>query len=560
MVRTDVNTHRVVRTPGVAAPVRIRKAIGERSGASGSGSTPRVPYNAAVDLLDSNLGAGRADRIAYIDERGSYTYAGLQRQVNQFANVLKRLGLEREDRIVLSLLDTVDFPACFLGAIKAGFVPVPLNTLLRPADYAQILLDCCPKAVIVSDILFPAILEGAEVAEWKGQIVVSGKPARHFLSLDQLRDVAATDAIAAPTSRDDVCFCLYSSGTTGKPKGVIHLHKSLAATARNYAQGVLGIRETDIVFSAAKLFFAYGLGNALTFPLSVGATAILSSHRATPDIVTAVLNTYKPTIFCGVPTLFGSLLSHRDLPDASRSCLRISVSAGEALPESIGQEWRARTRTDILDGIGSTEMLHIFISNRPDSIRYGTTGVPVPHYRARLIDDSGADLTASEVMGDLFVSGPSAAAGYWNNPERTRETFQGEWVRTGDRFYKTEDGSYVFCGRTDEMLKVGGNWVSPIEVESAILKHGKVCECAVVGAVDEHGLVKPKAFVVLKSGVTPEVRLDDEIKNFVKQQLAPYKYPRWIEFVDELPKTATGKLRRSLLRQNVNDGRETRDA
>jgi benzoate-CoA ligase family protein len=379
-----------------------------------------------------------------------------------------------------------------------------------------------------------------------------------------------------PTCADDVAFWLYSSGSTGQPKGAMHLHGSLAATADTYARSVLGITTDDTVFSAAKLFFAYGLGNSLTFPMSVGATTALLSERPTPAAVVRTLRRYHPTIFCGVPTLYAALLADEEhRPDGASPALRRCVSAGEALPRHIGEHWQLRTGVEILDGIGSTEMLHIFLSNRPGEVRYGTSGVPVPGYQVELRDDHGQRLAdrpdaargtespdgtegTEGVEGALWVSGPSAAMAYWNQRERSLATFHGPWTQTGDRYRRDADGTYVYCGRNDDMLKVGGIWVAPFEVESALIAHPLVLEAAVVGCADAEGLIKPKAFIVLQEALPPATEspaaarrvtsLVAELQAFVKERLAPYKYPRWIELVPELPKTATGKIQRFRLR------------
>ena len=507
-------------------------------------------YNCAADLLDRNL-AERGARVAIVDDGGSWTFAELARRVDACAGALLGLGLEAEHRVVLCLLDTVDFPTAFLGAIKAGIVPIPVNTLFPAADYAYILADSRAKAAIVSSELLATFLDAARQANWAGTIVVSDPrgtaPDPRFAALDVLVAAASPLQTAAPTRPDDPCFWLYSSGSTGKPKGTVHVQTSLVRTAELFAQGVLGLREDDVVYSAAKLFFAYGLGNALTFPLAVGATAVLHAGRATPDAVSRILRDAKPTIFCGVPTLFASLLVHPEFPSRERLALRLCTSAGEALPEEIGRAWTARTGVEIVDGIGSTEMLHIFVSNRPGAVRYGTTGTPVPGYAVRLVDETGAIAAPGEI-GELEVNGPTSAAYYWNAREKSRRTFLGEWTRTGDKFRQDEDGSFIHCGRADDMLKVGGIWVSPGEVESALIAHEHVLEAAVIGACDEQDLVKPKAFVILKPGVVPSDELADALKAHVKARLAPYKYPRWIAFVDELPKTATGKIRRHVLR------------
>jgi benzoate-CoA ligase len=508
-------------------------------------------YNATVDLLSRN--ERRLDKTAFIDEYRSIGYGELAARVERCAGAFAALDLQLEQRVVLCLLDTIDFPTAFLGAIRAGIVPIPVNTLFKPDDYAFILADSRAKAAVVSAELLPAFVEAAKLAQWRGTIVLSD-PGAHsddtrYPRFEALLDVAEPFTQATPTRPDDVCFWLYSSGSTGKPKGTVHLQTSLMGTAQLFAQGVLGIREDDVVYSAAKLFFAYGLGNALTFPLSVGATAILYSGRPTPDAVGAILRREQPSIFCGVPTLFGALLVHPELPGADEVALRVCTSAGEPLPEEIGRSWTARFGIDIVDGIGSTEMLHIFISNRPGAVKYGTTGTPVPGYRARIVDEAGQEVPSGE-LGELEVNGPTAAAFYWNNREKSRRTFAGEWTRTGDKYRQDEDGNYVYCGRVDDMLKVGGIWVSPAEVESALVAHELVLEAAVIGALDEQSLVKPKAYVVLKPGVDADDSLADVLKAHVKDRLAPYKYPRWIVFVDDLPKTATGKIRRHVLRAN----------
>ena len=504
---------------------------------------PRV-YNAAVDLVDRHIAEGRGARIAYIDDRGSYTYADLGERVNAAGSVLRDLGLQSEQRVLLAMLDTIDFPAMFLGAIKAGIVPVPLNTLLKPADYAHFIRDSRARAIVVSDALLPSVgpaLDGT-IDTIVATTPLGGDRGTHR-SLDALLAKAAHSLEPVPTTPDDVAFWLYSSGSTGTPKGAVHLHGHLMRTAALYAQGVLGIRPDDVVFSAAKLFFAYGLGNALTFPLSVGGCGVLLAERVTPAAVARVMAKHAPTIFCGVPTLFASLLADASFTVSPK--LRVSTSAGEGLPKHVGEAWKARFGSDILDGIGSTELLHIFLSNRPGAIRYGTTGTPVPGYELELRGDDGVPVGDGE-EGSLWVRGETACAGYWNQRERSLDTFQGRWARTGDRYVRDASGYYTYCGRSDDMLKVGGIWVLPFEVESALAAHPAILEAAVVGAPDPDGLIKPKAFVVLKPGATAT---DAELKAFVKERLAPFKYPRWIEMMTELPKTATGKVQRYKLRR-----------
>src|SRR5712671_4051244 len=464
-----------------------------------SGESP-TGYNAAADLIGRNLDAGRGAKTAFIDDRGHYSYAELAERVSRFANLVCRLGIHSEQRILLCLYDTIDFPTAFLGAIKAGAVPVAVNTQLPAAEFAFMAADSRARAVVVSAPLLPVMNAAlALLAGPRPALIVSGGDTPEYSLAALLAEMpAASDT--APTHPDEPCFWLYSSGSTGRPKGTVHIHSSLMQTAELYAVPVLGIDESDIVFSAAKLFFAYGLGNALTFPLAVGATSVLMAERPTPAAVSRVLRETKPTIFYGVPTLYGALLASQDLPPREALALRRCVSAGEALPEDIGKRWEARTGAEILDGIGSTEMLHIFLSNRPGAVRYGTTGQPVPGYAIRLVDEAGAPVKPGEI-GELQVCGPTSAAFYWNNRERSRTTFLGEWTRSGDKYVESEDGYFTYCGRTDDMLKVGGIYVAPFEVEGALVSHEAVLEAAVIGVPDELGLTKAKAYIVVKSGV-----------------------------------------------------------
>ncbi|MDB6090685.1 MAG: benzoate-coa ligase [Gammaproteobacteria bacterium] len=504
-------------------------------------------YNAAYDLIERNLRAGRGEKLAYVDDHESCTYRELAQRVDRCAGALAALGLQPEQRVLLCLQDTIDFPTAFLGSIKAGVVPVAVNTLLTPADYEYMLHDSRACALIVSASLLPVFAEVIpKIPTLKHVIISRGARAGAHSFSDLLARAAGTfDPVA--TGRDDPCFWLYSSGSTGAPKGTIHVHASLIQTAELYGRPILGLCEHDVVFSAAKLFFAYGLGNALSFPLSVGATTILMAERPTSEAVFARLRKFRPTIFCGVPTLYSSLLASAQAPSPSEMSLRACISAGEALPRDIGERWARQFGVDILDGIGSTEMLHIFLSNRPGDVCYGTTGTAVPGYELRLVDDAGRSVPMGDI-GELQVAGPTAAMAYWNNREKSRRTFQGPWTCTGDKYYVNGEDRYVYAGRTDDMLKVGGIYVSPVEVESALISHPAVLEAAVIGREDEGGLVKPLAFVVLQTGVEATPSLAEELKQHVKSRLAPYKYPRWIEFVSELPKTATGKLQRFKLR------------
>ena len=490
-------------------------------------SPPRVEiprdYNAAHDLIERNLAAGRAGKTAYIDDAGTYTYGELAERVNRCANALIGLGLQPEQRVLLCHLDTIDFPALFLGAIKAGIVPIAANTLLTTSDYDYMLRDSRARALIVSAPLLPAFAPLLGKHPHLRHVVVSGAAGDDggpHHSLAKLMAAASTSFAAADTTCDDACFWLYSSGSTGAPKGTVHRHSSLIETAELYANPILGIRENDLVFSAAKLFFAYGLGNGLTFPLSVGATTVLMAERPTPAAVFARLRKHQPTIFYGVPTLFAALLASPELPKRGELGLRRCTSAGEALPAEIGRRWTEHFGVEILDGLGSTEMLHIFLSNRPGEVRYGTSGMPVPGYELRIVGDDGRAVPAGEV-GELQINGPTSAMAYWNNREKSRQTFQGPWTRSGDKYSIDADGYYVYSGRSDDMLKVSGIYVSPIEVESALVTHPAVLEAAVIGRADDEELVKPLAYVVLKSGHAPTGALADELRAHVKAQLAP---------------------------------------
>jgi benzoate-CoA ligase family protein len=502
-----------------------------------------------VDFVDRHVAEGRGARVAFHDDRTWLTYAALADRTARAGAALRSLGVQPEQRVAMCMLDTVDFPCVFFGAIRAGAVPIPLNTLLTTADYAFMLADSRARALVVSDALWSKLEPAVAACPLVERVVIatspSGGPDGGHVHLDHILAHARADAAAEPTTSDDVAFWLYSSGSTGAPKGAVHLQSSLAHTAALYGREVLGVRQDDVIFSAAKLFFAYGLGNAMTFPLSVGASAVLMAERPTPASVMRVMHAHRPTIFAGVPTLFAAILADASAGAAPPS-LRVSISAGEALPRHVGERWRERFGTDILDGIGSTEMLHIFLSNRLGDVRYGTTGKPVPGYELKLVDESGAHVADGE-EGALWVAGPSSCAAYWNQREKSLATFHGRWTRTGDRYVRDADGYYTYLGRADDMLKVSGIWVSPFEVESALATHPAVLEAAVVGHPDAEGLIKPRAFVVLKPDA-PSEGIAEQLKAFVKDRLAPYKYPRWIEIVGQLPKTATGKIQRFKLR------------
>ena len=509
--------------------------------------TPGVPFNFAGHLVDLNR--GRPEKVAYVDDHETLGYGELAERIRRMASALVGLGLHREDRVLLLMHDNTDWPVAFLGAMYAGIVPVAVNTLLTADDYAFMLKDSRAQAAIVSHALldvFTAALEkgGNEVRHVLVSHPDTALPSG-FAALRELLQKTDAAAAAASTLPDDPGFWLYSSGSTGKPKGTVHTHANPFHTVELYAKPVLALTEDDVCFSAAKLFFAYGLGNALTFPLSVGASVLLMAERPTPPATFRRWIDHQPTVFFGAPTGFAGMLSSPALPARADVSLRMCSSAGEALPAEIGQRFKQHFGCDIIDGIGSTEMLHIYLSNRPGDVRYGTTGRAVDGYLLELRGDDGRAVGDNEV-GDLFINGPSAALMYWGNREKSRETFQGAWTKSGDKYLRDAEGYFTYAGRSDDMLKVSGIYVSPFEVESTLMQHSAVLECAVIGTLDAEGLTKTKAYVVLKDGQQVD---DATLKAFVKERLAPYKYPRFIQFVTELPKTSTGKIQRFKLRE-----------
>jgi len=514
-------------------------------------SAPASALNAAAYFVDRHVAEGRGDAIAIECGDRSVTYRELHEQVNRVGSVLRHgCDVRPEERVLLLMLDVPETICAFFGAIKIGAVPVPLNTLWTVPDYEYVLQDSAARVIVISSDLYPRVIDAVRrAASIRHVLVVGGDGDEHAHRLEALAAAASLDLDPAPTHRDAPCFWLYSSGSTGRPKGCVHLQHDMVVCAESYARGVLDISERDRCFSVAKLFFAYGLGNAMYFPLSVGATAILWPGPVTPQVVYDLIERRRPTLFFSVPTHYAMLLAHmRDGRDFDLSSIRCAVSAGEALPPAVFDRFRTRFGLEILDGLGSTEVLHIFISNQPGRIRPGSSGVIVPGYEARLVGEDGQPISKGDI-GDLHVRGDSTCALYWNRHEQTKDTIQGHWIRTGDKYRQDEDGFFWFAGRSDDMLKVGGLWVSPAEVEHTLLEHPAVHACGVTGRADRDALVKPVAYVVLHAGreATPELAV--ELQQFARTRLAEYKRPRWIEFLEALPTTATGKIQRFKLRE-----------
>ena len=518
-------------------------------------------FNAAVYFIDRHLDQGRGDNIAIECEDRTLTYAALHEQVNRIGSALRtELDVRPEERVLLLMLDGPEMVTAFFAAIKIGAVPIPTNTMWTAPDYEFVLRDSRAAAVIASAPLLPRIADVVATCPWVRGVVVAGGPGdERAIAFDALAHRGAAQLEAEATTRDSPAFWLYSSGSTGRPKGCVHLQRDMVVCAERYARGVLGITEADRCFSVARLFFAYGLGNAMYFPLAVGATAILWPGAVTPPVVYDIIERYRPTLFFSVPTHYAMMLAHSRAGAAAEagreearefdlSSIRRAVSAGEALPPAVFTRFRDRFGVEILDGIGSTEVLHIFISNRPGQVRPGSSGVPVPGYEAKLLDESGAPVRQGDV-GSLLVKGESTCAYYWNRHELTKDTIQGHWIRTGDHYYQDDDGYYWFAGRSDDMLKVGGIWVSPTELEHALVEHAAVLACGVVGRPDRDGLIKPLAYVVPRAGVEATPELAAELQQFARTRLAEYKRPRWVEFVSALPTTATGKVQRFKLRE-----------
>ncbi|OMP67287.1 benzoate-CoA ligase family protein [Domibacillus epiphyticus] len=512
-----------------------------------------IPYNAATKFIDEKIsfGLGEKTAIYYRDEQ--ITYIELQKCVNKVGYALKELGIEAENRVLLVCYDSPEFITSFYGSIKIGAVPIPVNTMMKPGDYEYYLNKSRAKALIIHEDLWENISAFRDKFLYLQHVIIISDDREKLSGRDyqywELIKSAPDNVKTSYTCGDDAAFWLFSSGSTGEAKGVIHLQHDMEYALNTYAQEVLQITEDDICFSASKLFFAYGLGGGMYFPLGAGASTVLLSERPLPEKVLSIIETYKPTIFFGVPTLYGSIMDYveRSGNQYDLSSLRICTSAGEALPEAFLKRWKELFGIDILDGIGSTEALHIYISNRIHDIRPGTSGKVVPGYEAKVVDEDGNEVGPNTV-GDLLIKGDSLTPGYWNLHTLNKEKIIGEWFATGDKYYKDEDGYYTYYGRADDMLKIGGIWVSPVEVENCLVEHQAVLEIAVVGETTEEGLTLLKAYVVLKDGYSPCDELTNELVNYAKSKLARYKFPRVIEYIDELPKTSSGKIQRFRLR------------
>jgi benzoate-CoA ligase family protein len=504
-------------------------------------------YN-SVDILERNLPA-RWDKVALYSDGRDMTFRAVAAEANRVGNALRALDVRHGESVALLALDTPEWVTTFFGTLKVGAVAASFNTLLTPHEYAYMLSDCRARVLVVSEPILPKILEVRSEVPSLEHIIVIGRAADDTVAFADWLASASDQLGAATTHRDDYCCLNYSSGTTGEPKGILHAHKDLPLTAQLWGVNVLGLTEHDRTFAAAKLFFTFGTGGNLIFPWYVGASVVLfAGPPRIPTNVLDVIQKYRPTILFNAPTGYASLLAVEGFPEKyDISSLRLGVSAGESLPAPIWDAWKAATGLDLIDGIGSTENYHIFISNRPGDIRPGSSGKPFPGYELRIVDEDGADVPQGSV-GSLLVKGETAALSYLHQYDKSRSTFLGEWLNTGDKYFVDDDGYYWHAGRSDDMLKVGGIWVSPTEVESTLLAHPAVLECAVVGQPDRAGLIKPKAYVVCKDGHVPTDDLADGLIEYCRAQMAEYKRPRWVEFIDELPKTATGKIQRYRLR------------
>ncbi len=524
-------------------------------------------FNAATYFIDRHIPEGRGEKIAIEAGEARVSYRQLWERVNRFGNSLRQLGVRIEERVFLLLLDTPEFAVSFFGAIKIGAVPVPVNTLLKTSDYHYILNNSRARVAVVSEALYPQLQGWKKLRYLQHVIVVGGaQPAttdKNTQSFAGLIEQNSPSLEAEPTSKDDAAFWLYSSGSTGFPKACVHLQHDMVVCAERYAMGILGMTESDRCFSVAKLFFAYGLGNAMYFPLAVGATSILWPGPHKPQHVFEIIERHRPSLFFSVPSNYAALLAHKrnqvgtaapgcpgepSTPDFDLSSVRYGISAGEALPAALFHRFKERFGVEILDAIGSTEVLHMFIANRPGAVRPGSSGQIIPGYEARVVDENDEPAKPGEI-GNLLIKSDSTCSHYWNQHEKSKSTIEGHWIRTGDKYYQDADGYFWYAGRSDDMLKCSGVWVSPIEIEAVLIEHPAVQEAAVIGRKDEDELLKPAAYVLLKNGSTGTADLARELQEFVLSRLPVFKRPRWVEFVDELPKTATGKLQRYKLRE-----------
>jgi len=506
-------------------------------------------YNITSKLVDENVEKGLGDKVAIYYKDKTYTYREMQQLINRVGNALHILGVHMEERVTLVMYDSPEAVASFYGTIKIGAIPIPINYMYTMDDYRYLLNNSRARTLILHEDFNEVVQGWREKFLYLQNTIIVGQPTRSYhISFYDIVNRCSDELRVSYTTVEDAAFWNYTSGSTGVPKAAVHLQHDVFTCIDNYARGLLGITSNDILFSASKFFFAYGLGNSFFYSFGNGASVVLLPDRPLPETIFETISKYRPTIFFGVPTLYASMLQIKDAEKRyNLSSLRICTSAGEALPKEIFQEWKQRFGIEILDGIGSTELLHIFISNRPGDVKSGSSGKLVPGYSARIVDNEGKDLPDNEV-GTLLVKGESIAAFYWRHHEKTKTSMLGEWFNTGDKYYRDKEGYYYYCGRDDDMLKVGGIWVSPIEVEGALMAHPAVLQAAVVAKHDDNNLIKPKALIVLKQGYEPSEELAKEIQMFVKKNIAPYKFPRWIEFIKEMPMTATGKIQRYKLR------------
>jgi benzoate-CoA ligase family protein len=498
-------------------------------------------------ILENNLAAGRADKVALIHGKETWTYGALVGSANRMGNALRRLDVGIDDRILLLLPDSAAFVISFFGAAKIGAVPVPVNTMLTQREYEYVLNDSDAKVLVVDQSLCHLIEPiRANCKALRHVVVVGGRSIDGALDWKAILEAEATALETVERARNDMAFWLYSSGSTGTPKGVVHAHGSMLSTSEHCGKLVLSVNEEDVCLSSSKLFHAYGLGNSIGYPFSVGATTVLNSNLSLPDVLLELIDRFKPTLFFSIPKTYLSMADLVERKKFALSSLRLCISSGEALPASIYHRWMSVSGIELVDALGSTELLHIFLSNRPGQVKAGSSGRVVPGYQAKVVDDNGRIVPTGEV-GDLVVAGPSIALGYWNQPEATSRVFKDGWVMTGDKYYVDEEGYYWYQGRINDVFKSNGMWISPVEVESVLNGHPAVEECAVVSTRERDGLVRAKAYVVLHAGEVGTPELATALRKFVKRRL-PQRSPEYVDFVDALPKTATGKIQRYKLR------------